>query len=74
MAGMDEKLKAVLQGYANFLREKKLALLKHRSHLVRWVREFVVFAEKHRDCTFEPNLGLVPERTGGTSRCQGVAN
>jgi len=46
MRKADEKLKAALEGYSNFLREKKLTLPKHQPHqphLVRWVREFLIF-------------------------------
>lgn len=58
MSGSDKKLQAVLEGYSNFLREKKLALPKHQPHLVRWVRQFLLFARKHSDYTFEQTLDL----------------
>ncbi len=58
MSGADEKLQAVLEGYSNFLREKKLAMPKHQPHLVRWVREFLLFARKHSDHPFEQTLDL----------------
>jgi integron integrase len=58
MSRADEKLNAVLQGYSNFLREGKLALPKHQPHLVRWVREFLLFAREHSDYTFEQTLDL----------------
>lgn len=35
MRGAGEKLQVVLEGYSNFLREKKLALPTHHPHLVR---------------------------------------
>lgn len=56
MSGADEKLLVVLEGYSNFLREKKLALPKHQPHLVRWVRQFLLFARKYSDYTFEQTL------------------
>ena len=58
MSGVDEKLQTVLEGYSNFLREKKLAMPKHQPHLVRWVREFLLFAKKGGDHTFEQTLDL----------------
>jgi len=42
-----EHLQAVLDGYAKFLRDKDLALPKHQPYLVRWVREFLLFAQGH---------------------------
>ena len=42
-----ERLETVLDGYANFLREKDLALPKYRPYPVRWVREFLLFAQEH---------------------------
>lgn len=56
MSGTDEKLRVLLEGYANFLREKKLALPKHQPHLVRWVWQFLLFARKYSDYTFEQTL------------------
>ena len=68
MSGAEEKLQAVLEGYSNFLREKKLPLPKHQPHLVRWVREFLLFAKEHSDYTFEQTLDMFlntrGERTG----------
>ena len=42
-----EQLRAVLDGYANFLLERELALPKHQPYLVCWVREFLHFAREH---------------------------
>ena len=50
--------KGVLEGYSHFLKERKLALPKHRPHLVRWVREFLTFAAEHPGYTFEQTLDL----------------
>ncbi|MEM3453414.1 MAG: phage integrase N-terminal SAM-like domain-containing protein [Candidatus Hadarchaeum sp.] len=58
MSGSDKKLQAVLEDYSNLLREKKLALPRHQPHLVRWVRQFLLFARKHSDYTFEQTLDL----------------
>ena len=46
------------KGYANFLSERKLAPRKYQPHLVRWVREFLLFAEEHRGYMFEQALDL----------------
>jgi len=68
MRKADEKLKTALEGYSNFLREKKLTLPKHQPHLVRWVREFLIFSAEHRGYTFEQTLDMfldtLGERTG----------
>jgi hypothetical protein len=55
-----EQLRAVLDGYAKFLREKDLAPQNHQPYLVRWVREFLAFATDHAGYTFEqtPDLYL----------------
>ena len=42
----------VLDGYANFLRETELALPKHQPCLVRWVKDFLLFAKEHGGYTF----------------------
>ena len=44
MTEAGEQLRAVLDGYANFLVERELALPKHQPYLVRWMREFLHFA------------------------------
>ena len=38
------------------MREKDLALPKHQPYLVRWVREFLLFAQGHGGYTFEQTL------------------
>jgi len=58
MDGFDERLRKILDSYANFLREKDLALLKHQPYLVRWVRDFLLFAKEHGGYTFEQTLDL----------------
>ena len=63
-----ERLQTALDGYARFLREKDLALPKHQPHLVRWVRDFLLFAQGHAGYTFEQTLDMflaeVGERVG----------
>jgi len=58
MTKVDEALESVLEGYASFLRERMLAPLRHQPYLVRWVQEFLLFAEQHRGYTFEQTLEL----------------
>ena len=58
MSEVGKKLKTVLEGYAKFLRDRDLAPPKHQPHLVRWVREFLLFAEEHGGYTFEQTLDL----------------
>jgi hypothetical protein len=50
------ELERKLLGYAEFLRKRQLAPPKHQPHLVRWVRQFLVFATEHRGYTFEQTL------------------
>ncbi|NOZ85725.1 MAG: tyrosine-type recombinase/integrase [Deltaproteobacteria bacterium] len=58
----------ILDGYAEFLRKRQLAPPKHQPHLVRWVREFLVFAMEHPGHTFEQTLDMflaaLEEQTG----------
>ena len=61
----DEQLRAVLDGYANFLIERDVALPKHQPYLVRWVREFLRFARAHGGYTFEQTLDLFLAEIGG---------
>ena len=49
-------MQTVLEGYAEFLRGKHLALPKHQPYLVRRVREFLLFAQAHAGYTFEQTL------------------
>jgi len=58
MAKVEKALESVLEGYASFLQKRMLAPLKHQSYLVRWVQEFLLFAEQHRGYTFEQTLEL----------------
>ena len=55
----------MLDGYANFLQERELALSKHQQYLVRWVREFLHFAREHGGYTFEQTLDFFPAGDGG---------
>ena len=58
MADRGDHLHEVLNGYAKFLQKKKLALDKHQPYLVRWVREFLLFARAHAGFIFEHTLDL----------------
>ena len=58
-------LRTVLDGYAEFLVEKDLALTKRQPHLVRWVREFLFFAQGHSGYTFEQTLDMFLADIGG---------
>lgn len=53
MGGSDDRLTEVLDGYGASLREKGLVLAKHQPYLVRWVRDFLLFARGHGGYTFE---------------------
>ncbi|MDY0170739.1 MAG: hypothetical protein RBS80_29630, partial [Thermoguttaceae bacterium] len=65
MANRGDPLHEVLDGYAKFLQEKKLALDKHQPYLVRWVREFLFFARAHAGYSFEQTLDLFLAEVGG---------
>jgi hypothetical protein len=58
MADSGVSMRAVLDGYAKFLKDKGLALAKHLPYLVRWVRKFLLFAQGHGGYTFEQTLDL----------------
>jgi hypothetical protein len=58
MSNGDERLRAVLGEYSTFLRDKELVLPKHQPYIVRWVREFLLFARQHDGYTFEQTLDL----------------
>jgi len=55
----------VLGGYARFLRDNDLALPKHQSCLVRWVREFLLFVQGHGGYSFEQTLRMFLAEIGG---------
>ena len=52
------RMQVVLDGYAKFLQEKDVAIPKHQPYLVRWVREFLLFAQGHAGYTFEQTLDM----------------
>ena len=58
MADRGDRVHEVLDGYAKFLQQKNLALDKHQPYLVRWVREFLLFACTHAGYSFEQTLDL----------------
>ena len=60
-----EGLQIALDGYAKFLEEKDLALPKHQRYLVRWLREFLLFAQEHGGYTFEQMLDLFVAEVAG---------
>ena len=47
MPDSDLPLQSVLDAFGTFLADKHLALQKHRPCMVRWVREFLLFAREH---------------------------
>ena len=60
-----ERLQDALNGYSKFLCEKDLALPQHQPYLVRWVREFLLFAQQRGGYTFEQTLDLFLAEVGG---------
>ncbi len=65
MSSGGERFQEVLNGYAKFLCEKDLAPPKHQPYLVRWVRDFLLFAQEHGGYTFEQTLDLFLADAGG---------
>ena len=64
MADAGVRMQAVLEEYAKFWKEKDLALPKHQPYLVRWAREFLLFAQGHGGYTFEQTLDMSPADVG----------
>ena len=64
MAGTLDSMSQVLDGYARFLRERRLAPANQQPHLVRWAREFLQFAREHGGYTFEQTLDLFLAEVG----------
>jgi hypothetical protein len=64
MSDTTNDLHGVLDGYSKFLQEKDLAPAAHQPHLVRWVREFLLFAQTHRGYSFEQTLDLFLAEVG----------
>jgi len=58
MLEVRETLGDVLDGFAAFLKEKDMAPPKQRPHLVRRVRQFLLFARKRRGFTFSQTRDL----------------
>ena len=58
MSERGQRFQTVLDGYPDFLRDKKLELPKHQRCLLRWVREFLGFAAEHSGYTVEQTLDL----------------
>ena len=65
MHGYGEHLEQVLDAYANFLREKELAMPKQQPYVVRRVKDFLLFAKEHGGYTFEQTLDLFLAEVGG---------
>jgi len=66
MAERDGHLHEVLGGYAKFLQDKNLALDKQQPYLVRWVREFLLFARAH-GAPWSREAVTARSRAGGNS-------
>jgi hypothetical protein len=64
MAERDGHLHEVLSGYAKFLQDKNLSLDKHQPYLVRWVREFLLFARAACRIQLRADAGPVSGRRG----------
>ena len=59
-----EHLQAVLDEYGKFLHEKDLALPNHHPYRVGWVREFLLFAQRHGGYTFKQTLDMFLAEVG----------
>jgi len=65
MTGSHDRLTEAFDDYANILQGKDLALPKHQPYLVRWVKDFLLFAKEHVGHTFEQTLDLFLPEVGG---------
>ena len=65
MMSTDDRLQEVLDGYGGFLRDRSLAQPREQPYMVRWVREFLLFARGHGGYTFEQTLDLFLAALGG---------
>jgi integron integrase len=65
MRSTDDRLQEVLDGYDGFLRDRSLAQPREQPYMVRWVREFLLFARGHGGYTFEQTLDLFLAAVGG---------
>ena len=73
MEAFDERLRQMLEGYANFLRKWELALPKHQPYLVRWVRDFLLFARDACRVHLRADAGPVSGRSGRAGGHEAVA-
>ncbi|RME42350.1 MAG: hypothetical protein D6791_17980 [Chloroflexi bacterium] len=63
MSWADKNLRSVLDGHLRFLVRRALALPKHQSHLVQWVRSFCGLPES--TTIFKQSLDLFLSALGG---------
>ena len=68
MRETSHRLRAVLDGYAEFLRERDLVVPKQRSYVLRQVREFLLTAQPSRRVFGTANLRFAD---GGVVRQRG---
>ena len=54
----DKRLRAVLDGYGKFLRQRKLAPANQMPCVVRWVQDFLLFARAHGGYTLGQTLDM----------------
>jgi len=64
MAGCHERLSEVLDGYDKFLLQKDLVPGKQREYMVRWTRNFLLFAREHGGYSFEQTLDMFLAEVG----------
>jgi len=66
MGEVSSQPKAVREGSAKFLRDRDVAPARRQPHLVRWVREFLLFAGEHRGYTSRLQALFEPFNEGGS--------
>ncbi|MHC4884862.1 MAG: integron integrase [Planctomycetota bacterium] len=64
MSGADQGFNGVLRGFEAYLVKKGLGTERERPHLVRWTRDFLLFAKPLTDYSFEQAKALYLESLG----------
>lgn len=65
-----EKIKKVLQRYADFLRQRKLVSEKNIPFFIRWVNEFLNYAHTRPGYSFEQTLDYFLKEIGNRTGVQ----
>ena len=70
MSRFENNINSVLQGYTNFVKQRKLVPEKNIPFLTRWVHEFLNFAHTHPGYSFEQTHDYFLKEIGGRTEIQ----